>query len=492
LAGLIQKQTRAGGKKLFDHFQEECGVVGIYGHPEASNLVYLALYALQHRGQESAGIVSADRQHMYSHRAMGLVQDVFNEDIIKRLPGHLAIGHVRYSTTGASFLKNAQPFAMETNRLRLALAHNGNLVNAREIREELENEHGAIFQSSSDSEVIAHLIASVRSDSLLERISSALSRLQGAFSLVFLTEKTMVGARDPWGFRPLVLGKFRKRDGYVIASETCALDLIEADYVREIEPGEILLIDDNGIQSFQALPTKPLARCIFEHIYFARPDSLVFGESVYQARIRLGKQLAIEHPVDADMVISVPDSGRIASYGFAHQAGLPVEEGLIRNHYVGRTFIEPSHSIRHFGVKLKLNAVRDVLKGKRVVVVDDSIVRGTTCLKLITMLREQGGAKEVHMRISSPPTAFSCFYGVDTPTREELAYNAFNESVENIRRFINADSLGYISRKGLHLAVNSGKGGYCDACFSGEYPVPFPESIREKQMKLFLREIENR
>lgn len=477
---------------MLDHFREECGVVGIYGHPEASNLAYLALYALQHRGQESAGIVSADRKHMYSHRAMGLVQDVFNEDIIKKLPGHLAIGHVRYSTTGASFLKNAQPFAMETNRLRLALAHNGNLVNAREIREELENEHGAIFQSSSDSEVIAHLIASVRSDSLLEMISSALSRLEGAFSLVFLTEKTLVGARDPWGFRPLVLGKFRKREGYVIASETCALDLIEANYVREIEPGEIVLIDDNGIQSFQALPTKPLARCIFEHIYFARPDSVVFGESVYQARIRLGKQLAKEHPADADMVISVPDSGRIASYGFARHAGLPIEEGLIRNHYVGRTFIEPSHSIRHFGVKLKLNAVRNVLKGKRVVVVDDSIVRGTTCLKLITMLREQGGAKEVHMRVSSPPTAFSCFYGVDTPTREELAYNTFKQSIESIRQFINADSLGYISLKGLHLAVNSGKGGYCDACFSGEYPVPFPESIREKQMELFLREIEDR
>lgn len=477
---------------MFEGFKEECGVVGIYGHPEASNLTYLALHALQHRGQESAGIVSADGRHMYSHRAMGLVQDVFNEDILKRLPGHCAIGHVRYSTAGACFLKNAQPFAMETNRIRLALAHNGNLVNAREIRQQLEDEHGAIFQSTSDSEVIAHLIASVRSDSLLERISSALAQLQGAFSLTFLTEKTLVCARDPWGFRPLVLGKFKKRDGYVIVSETCALDLIEAVYEREIEPGEIVMIDENGIQSYQALPRQARAQCIFEHVYFARPDSVVFGRSVYQSRIQLGRQLAKEQPAEADLVISIPDSGRVASYGYAQEIGLPIEEGLIRNHYIGRTFIEPSHSIRHFGVKLKLNVVPQIMKGKRVVVVDDSIVRGTTCLKLITMLREQGGAKEVHMRISSPPTAFSCFYGVDTPTREELAYNAFKQSIENIRQFITATTLGYLSLEGLHLAVNNNQGGYCDACFSGKYPVPFPESIREKQMELFLREIEQR
>lgn len=476
---------------MLDHFREECGVVGVYGHPEASNLAYLALYALQHRGQESAGIVSADGRRMYSHRAMGLVQEAFNEEILKKLPGHSAIGHVRYSTSGASFLKNAQPFAMETHRERLALAHNGNLVNAREIRDELE-ERGAIFQSTSDSEIIAHLICSVHSDNLLEKISYALDQIKGAFSLAFLTEKLLAAARDPWGFRPLVLGKLNDRDGYVVASETCALDLIEASYLREIEPGEIVIVDENGVHSYRALIPQRKSACIFEHVYFARPDSIVFGQSVYQARIRLGAQLATEHPAEADMVISVPDSGRVAAYGYAHQIGLPIEEGLIRNHYVGRTFIEPSHSIRHFGVKIKLNAVRDVLAGKRVVVVDDSIVRGTTCRKIITMLRELGGAKEVHMRVSCPPTAFSCFYGVDTPTKEELAYNAYKESIEGIRQFITATTLGYISPRGLHLAVNHNQGGYCDACFSGDYPVPFPESIREKQMELFLMEIEKR
>ncbi len=476
---------------MFDRFREECGVVGIYGHPEASNLAYLSLYALQHRGQESAGIVSADGRHMYSHRAMGLVQDVFNDEILKKLPGHSAIGHVRYSTSGASFLKNAQPFALETHRERLALAHNGNIVNARQIRDELE-ERGAIFQSSSDSEVIAHLICSVHSDSLLEKITYALDKIQGAFSVVFLTENTLVAARDPWGFRPLVLGKLRDRDGYVAASETCALDLIEATYLREIEPGEIVIVDKDGLHSSRPLLPQPRKSCVFEHIYFARPDSVVFGESVYDSRIRLGEQLAKEQPVDADIVIGVPDSGRVAAIGYGRGAELPVEEGLIRNHYVGRTFIEPTHSIRHFGVKIKLNAVRSVLKGKRVAVVDDSIVRGTTCRKIITMLREQGGAKEVHMRVSSPPTAFSCFYGIDTPTKEELAYNAEKQSVENIRQFITADSLGYLSIAGLHQAVHDSMGLFCDACFSGCYPVPYPESSREKQMELFLLEIEKR
>jgi len=470
-------------------WHEECGIAGVYGHPEASNITYLALHALQHRGQESAGIVSSDGKKMYSHREMGLVQEVFNEGILKRLPGHLAIGHVRYSTRGTSFLKNAQPFAIETHQFRIALAHNGNLVNAQELRDELE-ERGSIFQSTSDTEVIAHLMASVRSDSLLEKMSYALNRIQGAFSLVFLTEDKLAGARDPWGFRPLVLGRLRDREGYIIVSETCALDLIEANYVREIEPGELVIIDQNGIHSYHPLPPQKSAFCIFEHIYFARPDSIVFGQSVYQARLRLGEELAKEQPADAEIVVGVPDSGRIAAYGYARQSGLFFEEGLIRNHYVGRTFIEPVHSIRHFGVKLKLNAVREVLKGKRVVVVDDSIVRGTTCKKIITMIRELGGAKEVHMRVSSPPTAFSCFYGVDTPTAEELVYNAEQKSVEDIRRFITADSLGYISIEGMHRAINNCRGGYCDACFSGKYPVPFPESAREKQMELFLMEIE--
>ena len=473
------------------HWREECGVVGIYGHPEASNLAYLALYALQHRGQESAGIVSADGKRMYSHREMGLVQDVFTEDILQRLPGHLAIGHVRYSTTGSSLLKNAQPFAMETPRGRLALAHNGNIVNAGQLREDLE-EVGAIFQSSSDTEVIAHLIASARTDDLLEKVSFALNKLAGAFSVVFLNEDRLAAGRDPWGFRPLVLGKFKNRDGYVVASETCALDLIQAGYLREIDPGEVVIIDHNGVQSFHPLPAREKRGCIFEHVYFARPDSIVFGLSVYEARIRLGEQLAVEHPAEADVVISVPDSGRVAAYGYAGQSGIPIQDGLIRNHYVGRTFIEPSHSIRHFGVKVKLNPVRSILQNKRVVVVDDSIVRGTTCQKILTMIRELGGAKSVHMRVSSPPTAFSCFYGVDTPTQNELIYNAEDKSIEAIRKFITADSLGYVSLKGLHRAVNFNGGGFCDACFSGEYPVPFPESIREKQMELLLTEVQKR
>ena len=476
---------------MFKHWREECGVVGIFGHPEASNLTYLALYALQHRGQESAGIVSADGKRMYSHREMGLVQDVFTEDILSRLPGHLAIGHVRYSTTGSSLLKNAQPFAMETHRGRLALAHNGNIVNAGQIRDEVE-EQGAIFQSTSDTEVIAHLIASAHTDDLLEKISYALNRLLGSFSLVFVSESKLAAARDPWGFRPLVFGKFKDRDGYVIASETCALDLIQANYIREIEPGELVIIDENGVHSYHPLPEKPRRSCIFEHIYFARPDSIVFGESVYDARIRLGMQLAKEQPADADVVIAVPDSGRIAAYGYAKQSGLPIEEGLMRNHYVGRTFIEPMHAIRHFGVKVKLNAVKSILKDKRVVVIDDSIVRGTTCRKIITMIRELGTAKEVHMRVSSPPTAFSCFYGIDTPTQQELIYNAEKKSIAAIKNFITADTLGYISIDGLHQAVNLNGGGFCDACFSGDYPVPFPESIREKQMELFLLEVEKK
>ena len=463
----------------------------IYGHPEASNLAYLALYALQHRGQESAGIVSADGKRMYSHREMGLVQDVFTEDILAKLPGHLAIGHVRYSTTGSSLLKNAQPFAMETHRGRLALAHNGNIVNAQQLREDLE-ETGAIFQSSSDTEVIAHLIASVHSDDLLEKISVSLNKLMGSFSVVFTTENRIAAARDPWGFRPLVLGKFKDRDGYVVASETCALDLIQANYLRDIEPGEVVIIDQNGLQSFHPMPKREQHGCIFELIYFARPDSIVFGQSVYDARIRLGAELAREQPANADVVIAVPDSGRIAAYGYARQSGIPIEEGLMRNHYVGRTFIEPMHAIRHFGVKVKLNPVQSILKGKRVVVVDDSIVRGTTCRKIITMIRELGQAKEVHMRLSSPPYAFSCFYGIDTPTHEELIYNAEKKSIEAIRNFITADSLGYISIPGLHKAININNMGFCDACFSGDYPVPFPDSIREKQMELFLMEVVKR
>ncbi len=468
---------------------DECGIVGIYGHPEASNLAYLCLYALQHRGQESAGIVSSDGRMMYSHRDMGLVQDVFNRDIIARLKGHMAIGHTRYSTTGQSLLRNCQPFAVDSSRCRLALAHNGNFVNSLELREELES-RGAIFQSTMDTEVIAHLMASVHSGSLAEKMMAALVRGRGAFSMVFLTDRQVAACRDPWGFRPLSIGRL---DGaYVIVSETCALDLIEAEFEREIEPGEIVIVDENGLQSMKPFLSRRLAPCVFEHIYFARPDSVIFGQNVHQVRLRLGGILAREHPVDADLVISVPDSGRSAALGFSRGSGTVYEDGLVRNHYVGRTFIEPAQSIRHFGVKIKLNAVRAVLEGKRIVVVDDSIVRGTTCKKIVSMLRELGGAKEVHVRISSPPVTHPCFYGVDTPTKEELAYNEFQGDIGKIRDFIGADTLGYISIEGVREAVADPDSTYCEACFTGDYPVDFLETAREKQINMFFHEVERR
>ena len=467
-------------------WKDECGIVGVFGHPEASNIAYLCLYALQHRGQESAGIVSSTGSKMFSHRAMGLVQDVFNEEILLKLPGHLAIGHVRYSTAGSSLLKNAQPFAIDSSRGRLAVAHNGNLVNGRRIREELEDS-GAIFQSSMDTEVIVHLMAQVGSGRLSDKIFAAANQIRGAFSLVFLTEREMAVCRDPWGFRPLVMGRIGP--GVVIASETCALDLVGARFEREIMPGEIVIVSENGINSWSMSPRRH-AQCVFEHIYFARPDSVVFGESVYQTRIKLGQQLWKEQPVDADVVIAVPDSGRVAAMGVARAAGLPYEEGLIRNHYVGRTFIEPSHSIRHFGVKVKLNAVRSVLAGKRVVVVDDSIVRGTTCQKIVTLLREMGGAKEVHLRISSPPVTNPCYYGIDTPTREELVCNVMQGKINKICEFVTADTLGYLSVEGLRAAVNHGKAeGYCDACFTGDYPVQVVDDMAHKQLDLFLQEV---
>ncbi len=466
-------------------WNEECGIAGVFGHPEASNIAYLCLYALQHRGQESAGIVSSTGRNMFSHRSMGLVQDIFNEEILLKLPGPMAIGHVRYSTSGSSLIKNAQPFAMESGWGRLAVAHNGNLVNARTLREHLE-ESGAIFQSSMDTEVIVHLMAQARSNKLIDKIASAISQIQGAFSLVFLTDTQMAACRDPWGFRPLVMG--RLKDSVIIASETCALDLVGAEFEREIEPGEVVVADEFGVRSFRPLPQRPHARCIFEHIYFARPDSNVFGQSVYSARFRLGEKLWQEQPADADVVICVPDSGRVAAMGYARAAGLPYEEGLIRNHYVGRTFIEPSHAIRHFGVKIKLNAVRSVIKDKRVVVVDDSIVRGTTCQKIVNMLREMGGAKEVHFRISSPPMAYPCYYGIDTPTREELICNVMEGNMDSIRDFITSDTLGYISVPGMCEAINN-EAGYCDACFTGDYPVECIDNLDNKQLNLFLQEV---
>jgi amidophosphoribosyltransferase len=467
---------------MFDKFKEECAVMGVYGHPEAANLVYLGLYALQHRGQESSGIVSSDGKILISHRQMGLVADIFKEDVIKRLEGSSAIGHNRYSTTGHSHLRNAQPFVVEYSQGPIAISHNGNLVNAQVLRAELE-ESGSIFQSTSDTEVIIHLIATSKEPSLMGRVVEALSRVRGAYSLLFLTPDRMIAARDPSGFRPLVLGRLRsRRTGYVVASETCALDLIEAEYLREVEPGEIITFGPRGMESLKPFPPAPHAKCIFEYIYFSRPDSNLFGHNVYQVRKELGRQLARENPVAADLVTPVPDSGVPAAIGYAEESGIPLEFGLIRNHYVGRTFIEPQQSIRHFGVKIKLNAQREVLEGKRVVVVDDSIVRGTTSRKIIRMLRD-AGAKEVHMRISSPPTISPCYYGIDTPTRTELI--ASNNSVEDIRRFIEADTLGYLTQEGLYAFLNGEKHGFCDACFSGDYPVHFDDEGHTRQLHLF-------
>jgi amidophosphoribosyltransferase len=465
---------------MLDKFHEECGVFGIYGHPDAANLTYLGLYALQHRGQESAGIVSTDGKRLYSEKAMGLVADIFNEERIKKLPGHAAIGHNRYSTTGGSIAVNIQPILVNFALGSIAIAHNGNLVNAGILKDELEA-YGSIFQSTMDSEVIVHLIAQSRMATLHERIVDALGPVQGSYSLVLITQDELIAVRDPNGFRPLSLAEL---DGaYVVASETCAFDLIEATYVRDIAPGEMVVINGTGIHSsFPFKPAEP-SHCIFEFIYFARPDSMVFGQNVYSIRKEFGRQLARETGISADVVIPVPDSGVPAALGYAEEAGIPFDTGLIRNHYVGRTFIEPRQSIRHFGVKIKLNPVRDALKGKRVIVVDDSIVRGTTSKKIIKMIRN-AGATEVHMRISSPPTSYPCYYGIDTPTRQELI--AASHSVEEIRKYITADTLGYISQEGLQKVVPH-RMDFCAACFDGCYPVPFPDQ-KLLQLGLFDKE----
>jgi len=468
----------------FDKFHDECAVMGIYGHPEAANMVYLGLYALQHRGQESCGIVTSDGKGLIAHRQMGLVADAFKEDVIKRLEGQNAIGHNRYSTQGQSHLKNAQPFVVEYSQGPIAISHNGNLVNGTLLRNELE-QSGSIFQSTTDTEVIIHLIATSKEPTLMGRIVEALSRCRGAYSLLFLTLDKLIAARDPYGFRPLVLGRFpegKNRGAYVFASETCALDLIEAEYVRDVEPGEIVTISPDGVESLKPFPPVPQAKCIFEYIYFARPDSKLFGHNVYQVRKSLGRQLARESGVEADMVTPVPDSGVPAAMGFAEESKIPLEFGLIRNHYVGRTFIEPQQTIRNFGVKIKLNAQRDVLQGKRVIVVDDSIVRGTTSRKIIRMLRD-AGAREVHLRISSPATTGPCYYGIDTPTRGELIASA--NSIEEIRRFVEADTLAYLSNEGMYTYFNGDKTGFCDACFTGNYPVHFEDEGHIKQLHLF-------
>jgi amidophosphoribosyltransferase len=464
---------------MVDKFHEECGVVGVYGHPEASTLAYLSLYALQHRGQESAGIVASNGEALIAHRGMGLVADIFGQDMLARLEGQLAIGHNRYSTAGSTVLKNCQPFVVEWAQGALAIAHNGNLVNAEELRDKLER-RGSIFQSTSDTEVIIHLIAASNGTTLLERIVDALAQVRGAYSLVFLTEDRIIAARDPSGFRPLVLG--RVGEGWIVASETCAFDLVGARYEREIEPGEIVMIGPRGVDSVHPFPPAQRHHCVFEYIYFARPDSLVYGRNVYEVRKELGRQLARESHVPADIVIPVPDSGVPAAIGYAEEAGIPFEMGLIRNHYVGRTFIEPQSSIRHFGVKVKLNALHEVLDDKRVVVVDDSIVRGTTSKKLVAMIRH-AGAREVHMRISSPPTTSPCYYGIDTPTKEELIASA--QPLEGIRAYLGADSLAYLSITGMYGFVNGSGASFCDACFTGNYPVALADETKVRQLHLF-------
>jgi len=453
---------------MFDKFRDECGVFGIFGHPEAANMTYLGLYALQHRGQESAGIAASDGVQVRIARQMGYVADVFDSATLSHLPGSLAIGHVRYSTAGESKLANAQPILIDCAHGQFAVGHNGNLVNARELRDELVRQ-GSIFQSSSDTEVIPHLYARSRAGTVPEAVVESVSQVQGAFSLVMLTKDRLMAVRDPHGFRPLALG--RLDDAYVVASETCAMDLIGATFVRDVEPGEVLVISDQGVQSIRPFPPAPLAHCIFEHVYFARPDSYVFGRSVNEVSTELGRVLAREQPVGADVVVPVPDSGVCAAMGFAEQAGIPLRMGLIRNHYVGRTFIQPQQSIRHFGVKVKLNPVRSILEGRRVVLVDDSIVRGTTSRKIVRMVRA-AGAREVHVRISCPPTISHCFYGVDTPRKSELI--AATHTLEEIREYLEADSVAYMSLEGLLSTVQSDRTKYCSSCYTGCYPVPFP------------------
>lgn len=476
-----------------DKFHDYCGVFAVYGHPEAAKLTYLGLYALQHRGQESAGIVASDGQKLASYKGMGYVADVFTEESLDGLVGHAAIGHTRYSTAGDTNLKNAQPLTVSCQKGDVALAHNGNLVNATGLRKELES-RGDIFQTTSDSEVILHYFARSKQSGIPESVADALDKIVGAYSLVMLFKDSVFAIRDPRGFRPLCLGRL---DGaYVLASETCAFDLIGASYVREIEPGEMLILDSRGMTSLRFAQPQP-TQCIFEHVYFSRPDSVIFGRSVQRSREMLGRLLAREHPANADLVVPVPDSGVAAAIGYAEESGIPLKFALIRNHYVGRTFIQPTQAIRDFGVRLKLNPVRSLLEGKRVALVDDSIIRGTTSRKIVRIVRE-AGAREVHVRISCPPTISPCYYGIDTPTEEELIASVHcthfdlaphstgpsrrdsissARSVEEIREFIGADSLGYLSLEGMRQAVGDTEGRYCLACYTGSYPTAVQEPL---------------
>ncbi len=450
--------------------REECGVVAIHGHPDAARQTYLGLYALQHRGQESAGIATADGHHLSNIKGMGLVADIFTEEVLAKLNGNMAIGHTRYSTTGDSALLNAQPIRVDSTKGLIAIAHNGNLVNLGNVRAKLERE-GAFFQTTSDSEIIVQLIAHSREGTLVDAIADSLRQVDGAFSIVMMTRDRIFAARDPRGFRPLSMGRITNPDGpdtIVFASETCAFDLLRAKFERDVQPGELVMVTRDGVTSRQYSTGIPQSSCIFEHVYFARPDSKIFNRWVQESREEMGRQLVRESHVDADLVVPVPDSGVTAAIGYAAESGLPFRFGLIRNHYVGRTFIEPEQRVRDFGVKLKLNPVRNLLEGKRIILVDDSIIRGTTSRKIVRMVRA-AGAKEVHLRISCPPTISPCFYGVDTPRKKDLI--AANNSIEEIRRYIEADSLAYLSLEGLQKACDGGEGNrYCIACYTGDYP----------------------
>ncbi len=458
-----------------DHLNDECGVAGVFGVPGAAEALYMALYALQHRGQESTGIVTADGGRFHHHREMGLVSDVFAGDVLHGLPGSMGVGHNRYSTKGASSIRNAQPIWVTYHGGDLALAHNGQLVNAASLRRGME-ESGSIFQTTSDSEVMVHLIAASRASTFESRLMGALHQVQGAFAITALTGETLYGARDTHGFRPLVVG--RLGDGWILASETCALDIVEATFVREVEPGEVVAIDGAGLRTVGRLPQGPLHKCVFELIYFSRPDSVVFGESVDRVRRALGRQLAEEQPAEGDCVIAVPDSSNSAALGYAEVSGLPFELGLIRNHYIGRTFIRPGQILREAGVRVKYNTVRPILEGKRVVVVDDSVVRGTTSAKLVSLLR-RAGVTEVHLRVASPPIIGPCLYGIDTPVESELV--AANHTMDEIAAHLKVDSLGYLSLEGLRASV-AAPSEHCYACFTGDYPVPgSDEEIRRRE-----------
>ncbi|RLB04988.1 MAG: amidophosphoribosyltransferase [Deltaproteobacteria bacterium] len=451
--------------------KEECGLFGVFGHPDAAKLTYFGLYALQHRGQESAGIVASDGKHIVEHKSMGLVSEIFDENTLKKLVGNLSVGHVRYSTTGSSLIANAQPFLVNYAGEYYAVAHNGNIVNAEAIRKSLEK-RGSIFQSTMDSEVVVHLMARFMSEGLEKSLIKTFNEVKGAYSILIGTRKKLIGIRDPHGFRPLCIGKL---DGaYILASETCALDLIGASYIRDVEPGEMVFIDKNGLKSIKPFPKVQSAYCIFEFIYFARPDSNIFGQNVYLCRKRLGHILAREYPIDADLIMPFPDSGNYAALGYTEKSGLPMEMGVIRNHYVGRTFIQPTQAMRDFAVKVKLNPVKELLKGKRIIIIEDSIIRGTTSKTRIKTLRE-AGAREIHMLVSCPPHRFPCPYGIDFSTRGELI--AATHTVEEIKRFIGLDSLGYLSVEGLIEGTGTDGNNFCLACFTGDYPVEYDPGI---------------